>query len=494
MKARLLGISAALAGLAFASGARADGGYYSGVKGAVASGRGGAFVAKADDVSAVELNPAGLTHIGTTIIQIGNRFSYNQHSFTRNPTLDWGVPAGTTPPYVEFPEVRNQTPWQALDPFIGIASNFGLEDWAFAAALYSPAGTAREVYPEDGGQRYMMVRRNAQMINYALSAAWKHQETFGFGATVKWIAVPSLEYGLIIDGSPYNMTANPVKSSLDIRADVKGKDLFTLNAILGAWVRPTPNLELGLSGQILPSTIHTQSNLSVAFAHPSSDPSVDNSITLARNGTPANDVTLDLPLPMNVRLGARYRQMKEDYELFDVELDGNYETWSRVSTFRLDSNNLIASYRGQNVPIGVIDLQKSWQNTLGLHLGGDFAIVPKRMTVRAGVYYETPVSKPPYANIDFPQGAQFGGALGASIFVGKVQISLATEYRRQSQVYVADSDSRVYQQVPGSACKAPYTDASKCNAQYLGVPAPPVNGGTYNAYSLVGTLEAAYRF
>jgi long-chain fatty acid transport protein len=492
MKQQFFGISTLAAGLLFAAGARADGGYYNGVKGAVASGRGGAFVARADDVSAVELNPAGLTHIGTTIIQIGNRFSYNQHSFTRNSTLDWGQ-SQTSPPYVQFPTASNQAPWQALDPFIGIASNFGLKDWAFAAAVYSPAGTAREVYPEDGGQRYMMVRRNAQMIDYALSAAWKHNELFGFGATLKWIAVPSLEYSLILDGSPYANAANPVSSDLDIRANVKGQDLFTLNAILGAWVRPVPSLEIGLSGQILPSQIHANSTLSVGFAHPSSDPTMDNTITLKRNGTPANDVTLDLPLPMNVRLGARYRQVDGDHELFDIELDGVYETWSRVQNFRLDSNGIVANYRGQMVPVGVIDIAKSWQNTFGVHLGGDFAVVRKVVTVRAGVYYETAVSDASYSNIDFAQGPQFGGAVGGSVNIGKVQVSVAGEYRRQSQVYVSDSDSRVYQTVPGSACKAPYTGSS-CNAQYLGIPAPPVNGGTYNAYSYIATLEAAYRF
>jgi long-chain fatty acid transport protein len=492
MKHHLLGIRALAAGVLCANVALADGGYYSGVKGAVASGRGGAFVARADDVSAVELNPAGLTHIGTTIIQIGNRFSYNQHSYTRNPTLDWGqTDTQPTPPYVQFPTVRNQTPWQVLDPFIGVASNFGLKDWAFAGAIYSPAGTAREVYPTDGGQRYMMVRRNAQMINYTLSAAWKHNDVFGVGATVKWIAVPSLEYALIIDGSPYSSAANPVRSDVDVHASVKGSDLFTLNAILGAWIRPTPNLEIGLSGQILPSQINTKSTLTASLANPST---TGDSITLLRKGVPANDVSLTLPLPMSARLGARYRHLDGDREVFDIELDGVYETWSRVDHFRLDSNNLTAYYRKQPVPIGVIDIDKNWSNTLGIHLGGDFAVVPQRLTVRGGAYYETAVSDAAYQNIDFPQGPQFGGAIGASVYVGNLQISLAGEYRAQSQVYVSDSNSRVYQQAPGSACKAPYTDPSSCSAAYLGIPAPPVNGGTYNAYSVIGTLEAAYRF
>ena len=489
MKQHLLGISGLAACVLCANVALADGGYYSGVKGAVASGRGGAFVARADDVSAVELNPAGLTHIGTTIIQIGNRFSYNDHSYTRNPTLDWGQ-SDTSPPYVQFPTVHNQTPWQALDPFIGVASNFGLKDWAFAAAIYSPAGTAREVYPNEGGQRYMMVRRNAQMINYTLSAAWKHDDLFGFGATVKWIAVPALEYALIIDGSPYKKDANPVSSTVDVHSRVKGSDLFTLNAILGAWVRPTKNLEIGLSGQILPSEIHTKSTLDVSLVNGKPG----DTIVLKRNDKPANDVSLTLPLPLNVRLGARYRHLDGEREVFDVELDGVYETWSRVDHFRLDSNHLIADYSGQPVPIGVIDIAKQWQNTIGIHLGGDFAVVPQRLTVRAGAYYETPVSEPAYQNIDFPQGPQFGGALGASVYFGKLQVSLAGEYRAQSQIYVSDSESRVYQQTPGSTCQAPHTDPATCNAHYLGVPGPPANGGVYNAYSVIGTLEAAYRF
>jgi len=491
MKHYFFGASAVLAGLALSGTAYADGGYFEGVKGAHASGRGGAFTARADDLSAVELNPAGLTHIDGTIVTLGNRFSYNQRTFTRNPTLDWANTSPTgAPPYVTFPQVKNRAPWQVLDPFIGIASNLGLKDWAFALAIYSPAGTAREDYPSDGGQRYMMTRRNAQIVDYSLSAAWKFHELFGLGASVQWIAVPTLDYGLIIDGDPLARAGNPVTSDYDIHASVKGQDLFTLNAILGAWVRPTPNLEIGLSGQVLPSEIQTKSKLAVNFV----TPKLGESVQLMRNNAPANDVTLSLPMPMSARLGARYRYLDGDREVFDIELDGVYETWSRVKRFRLDSNGIVAEYSKQLVNVGVIDIAKNWRDTFGIHLGGDFAVVPKRATVRAGVYYETPVADPAYSNIDFTDGPEFGGAIGGSVYVGKVEIAAAAEYRVQPTVYVPDSESRVYQQVPGSGCKAPYTDTMACNAHYLGSPAPPVNGGTYNAYSVVASLEATYRF
>jgi long-subunit fatty acid transport protein len=469
--------------------AHADGGYFSGVKGARASGRGGAFTARADDLSAVMLNPAGLSRLGTSVIQVGNRFSFNERTFKRNPTLDWGAETDV-PRYVEFAPVENQAPWQVLDPFIGFGSNFGLKDWGFAFAVFSPAGTAREVYPADGGQRYMMVRRNAQIIDYNLSAAWKYHDVFGVGATLQWIAVPTLEYGLIIDGET-GRAAGPVTSSLDIRATIKGSDLFTLNAIVGAWVRPSDNLELGFSAQVLPSEIKAKGKLGVALVKPS--PTVTG-ITLNREGTPADDVTLSLPLPMTFRLGARYRHLEDGEELFDIELDGVYETWSAVDRFQLDSNNLTADYRQQLVPVGVINVDKQWRNTIGLHLGGDYALLPKLATVRAGFYYESPVAPAAYSNIDFSDGPQLGGALGASLFLGKLEIALTTEYRAQTTVHVPEKDARVYQAKPGSSCAAPYTDPGDCSEVYSGQPGPPINGGTYGAYSLVASLEGTYRF
>ena len=80
-------------------------------------------------------NPARLAQLGRGILQIGNRFSYNGLSYTRDPTLDWGRLENGVPPYVEFAPVHNQEPWQLLDPLIGFASNFGLRDWDVSVSL-----------------------------------------------------------------------------------------------------------------------------------------------------------------------------------------------------------------------------------------------------------------------------------------------------------------------------------------------------------------------
>lgn len=473
-----------------ASPAHAGGGYYSGFNGARPGGRAGAFTARADDLSAVIFNPAGLAHLDSNLVQVSNRFSYNASEFTRKPTLDWANPDGGVPPYVEFATVRNQEPWQLLDPLIGVASNLGLRDFTFALAAFAPAGVGRVAFPIEGGQRYMMVRREAIILNYSASAAWKYRDILGIGASLQWIHVPRLWYSLVIDANQFPGHANPVKSELDMFASTKGSDPFTFNAVLGAWYRPAPWLEIGLSGQVIPSQIETDSELGIDPVQPE----VVGEVRLRRDGEAANDVHVTLPLPITVRAGVRYRQLQERRELFDVELDVSYESWSRVDRFTLDSNGIQASLLGQFLNVGRIEIEKQWRDTVSVNLGGDFSAVPELLTARGGLFYETAVASPAYANVDFVSGKQLGGTLGASLHIGGLELAVSYEYRVQPRVSVSERDARVYQEVPGSQCQPPYTDPNRCQSQYLGQPAPAVNAGSYAAYTHAASLDALYRF
>lgn len=194
-----LSVVAAVLGLsAIALVARADGGYYTGPLGPRAAGRGGAFVARADDVTALGINPAGLADLDETTFQLGNQLAYYGYDYTRAPTPDWGNAQNGMPPTVTFEKVKNGTPWQALLPFIGASSRLGLSNWTFGAAVYAPPGISREQFPQDGGQRYMMVDRQAIILNTDVGAAWRHGDLFGFGVTIEWITVPRLDYSLVI--------------------------------------------------------------------------------------------------------------------------------------------------------------------------------------------------------------------------------------------------------------------------------------------------------
>jgi long-chain fatty acid transport protein len=485
----------------FAGVALADGGYYSGTLGARASGRAGAFTAKADDLSAVSFNPAGLANLETTLVEVGNQSSYNASSFTRAPTYDYGhVDAVTGAPLVTFDKVSNSKPWQALVPMLGVASKLGRKDWGFALAAYAPPGISQLGFPltsfasgqprgVSDGQRYMMIDREAIILKYVASAAWKYHEVFGVGATAEWIHVPRLKYSLMIDGSGTTQTANPVWSGYDMVVSMKGSALFTFNAILGAWYRPVPSLVFGLSGQVVPSNIVTHSTLEVTPLDASLDP---RGVRLTRNGSPANDVTVTLPLPLLARAGVRYRNLVNNRERFDVELDVEYVTWSRVKRFTIETNGLQANYSGQVVDLNQINIEKHWRDTLGVKLGGDYAAIPGRLTLRAGGYYESAVADPAYANVDFPGAAQFGGALGASVFFRRFEVVAAYMLKLQPSVSVSEANARVYQQVPASLCP---TDPTNCNPNLLpGQPSPAINAGTYSASSHLVSLALVYRY
>jgi long-chain fatty acid transport protein len=479
-----------VAALSLSAPALADGGYFAGSKGARAAGRGGAFIVKADDVMAAAYNPAGLARLKGTLLQVGNRFSYNSYEYTRASTLDFGNTTGGIPPYVEFQRVKNETPWQWVEPLIGITTDLGIDDFGFAFLAYSPAGVGKQQFPVDGGQRFMMVQREAQIINYTASAAYKHNQQFSVGASLSWIYLRKLDYQLVIDASLLPGEAHPVSNELDMLSTVSGSDPFTLNAIVGAWYRVTPFLELGLSGQVIPTSMKTDSTLSVEPLNPG----VVDSVELSRDGQPADDVTLELPLPLSARFGVRYLHLIQGQELFDVELDLVYETWSRVERFTMDGDGLVATLRGQEVDVGLIEIEKQWQDTLGIHLGGDYQLLPGLLSARAGVYYETAVANRSYAHVDFAGGQQLGTALGGSVHLGNVEVALGYEYRHQPALSLSEGEGRVVQEVPASQCESPYTDPSFCHPEYLGQPAPTVNAGTYRAHSHVASLEALVRF
>ena len=486
-------LAAATVTVTLAGSARADGGLFSGTQGARATGRGGAFTARADDLSAVMLNPAGLAHIEGTLIHVGNRFSYNAQAFTRAPTTDYGSPdASGNFPIHTFDTAINQLPLQALDPILGVASDLGLDAWTFALAVQAPPGVARQSFPVDGGQRYMMVDYEVLMLNYSLSAAYKPSAQLGLGASVQWIHVPSLKYSLVVNGNPFARGANPVSSNLDMQARLTGSAAFTPNAVVGAWYRPAPSLELGVAGQVIPTQIEAKSRLDIT---PVTE--TDDTVILSRGDdeTPASDVTLTIPLPLVARAGIRYRHLQPDQtELFDVELDAFYETWSRVDRFTVDTNGLYAEYQGDRSELGDISVDKHWRDTIGIHLGGDYALIPGRLAVRGGPFYQTALVDPAYTNVDFVTGAQLGGAIGASVFLQKHEIALAYEYRREETITLGEAASRVYQTTPLSPCTAPYTDTRNCSPYYLGRPGPPVNAGTYDAFSHLLVVDWLYRF
>jgi hypothetical protein len=59
---------------------------------------------------------------------------------------------------------------------------------------------------------------------------------------------------------------------------------------------------------------------------------------------------------------------------------------------------------------------------------------------------------------------------------------------------LTETDSRTYQQTPGSLCKAPYTDTTNCSQYYLGRPGATSNAGVYVSDYHMVSVSLMYKF
>lgn len=466
---RLTGVLSGLIAALLSSDAARAGGYYVGPVGGKAIGRGGAFTARADDLSAVYYNPAGLSFLDGLWLQVDNKLSYNVVEYERAPLTDVNGVQTTS-----FDPVENETPLQPLAPLVGVG--YGSGEWAFALVTYAKSGIARVEYPKDGPQRYLLLKREAYLLNNTLSVAWQPNPQFSLGMSLYVVVAPTIQYQLAIASSVFG-GLDPVSNELDLIATIDAADWFIPNAVVGAWYQLSPSLEVGVSGQIVPAEIDAEGTLNLRFAHDVSAYGIeDPTVTTYRNQVPADNIRLTLPTPLSARLGARYVHRREDgSELFDLECDVSYETWSVVDTLTLDSNGLEATVAVNQVDIGVIEVDKRWLDTLGVSVGGDFNAIKDLLTVRAGAFWESATAEPTYTNVDFATGQHLGTTLGASLLFGDLSLALAYEYRVQPEL-VTD-DGRIRQKAP-------------LNPEDAHV----VNSGRYRAHSHSAAVSASYAF
>lgn len=460
------------------------GGVYVGDIGGRAMGRSGAFAAKGDDLSAIEYNPALLAIRDDTEIFLSNRFGYANEEFRRAPLWDYNN--GYL--YVDFDHVHNENPWQLLMPILGAATDFGLDDWGFALGAYAPPGIAVQKFPLDGGQRYMLTERDFKILYFDLSAAWKFRDIFGIGASLQWVSMPSIKMGLVVNGDTAPVVA-PVSSLFDVKATINAADYVGVSGIIGLWYRPWKFLQFGLSGRIVPTRFVADGKLELeTLGLEGSD------VTIKRGDKEANDITFHMSLPMMLRFGVRYMHMKGEHELFDVEADFVYEAWQQVDEYVADGEGLVAEVLGQEVDVGRIVIPKNWKGTYSARLGGDYNVLKDLLTLRLGGYYESGASQKPYTYVDVLASHRLGASVGASVMFYGFDITLAYGYTFEFPVTVSEEESRIYQQVPGSPCEAPYTDTDTCDPYYLGQPSAAANAGTYiNHYHFL-SLALSYSF
>ncbi len=445
-----------------------------GDQGARATGRGGALTVKADDPSAIYYNPAGLARQRGTGFLLSNRILYSDIEYRRARTLDWSDATHGVPRLVEFDHVTNQAPWTWLSPMAAVTSDFGLEDWAFAAGMYAPNAAGRLQFPRFGPQRYMMTEQDVIMLFYTASVAWKYKDLAGVGLSLQWVDVPRFNFSVVVDGNISPRHVYPDSSPFDMHVAIKGQDRIGFTGILGAWLRPVDGLELALAGRFLPIRIRTDSTLDVT----ADNLATDEPVKVLKNGVEDNRVAFEITFPTQLRGGVRWFLEKGGREIADVELDVQWEMWSQNESYRLDAG-VMTELAGQQVKIDEVDIRREFMDTVSVRLGGDFQVIPGRLWLRAGGFYESPAVRPGYAYLDALSFHRLSPGAGLTVRILGADLSLAYNWVFQTPFVVTEEDSQIFQQVPGSLCQPPYTDKDVCEEHYLGKPSAPANAGTY---------------
>ncbi len=440
--------------LLLAPGVSRAGGYYLPDRGVRAFSRGGAFTVGVDDLSALWYNPAALAGQHGTRLHLDVAWIDFHMRFERYTMPEVGE---------AYEPEDNQAP-PLTDPSIAVSSDFGLDDFVFAFGAYGPY-TGMSRYPEDGAQRYALVRSDNLGYFLEMAAAWQPLEGLRIGGG---LALFSLMVNKTSAASAFpGLFGGPEDRDLDGHVQFVAEDSFRPVGIAGLWIRPAAwfgsdlGLELGvsfMSGTAFEAEGEMRSRLPDHYYY--------------------DDVTLDpekpplvtrFDFPWVVRAGVRYVDAEYD---FDVEADFVWEGWSCFDAIEIETSEP-AYYRdvpniGDYLVLPMRD-ERRFRDTWSIRLGGSWQPLD-RLKVRVGTYYESGAVPDEYYSVETPDADKWAIAFGAGTTLGAFDIDVGYMH-----VFQADRD------IPVETSR--YTQANPSNPEG----AVAVGGGKYQSgYDLFG--------
>ncbi|HTQ44066.1 MAG TPA: outer membrane protein transport protein [Polyangiaceae bacterium] len=450
--------------------------------GTEALGRGGAFVAKADDPTAIQYNPAGLAQQRGTRVLLDGHLMLSSYSFQRygafpdNPN-DAKTPWGGQP----YPKVQD-TGGPFFAPFIAATSDFGL-DWLTAAiGVFGPSGVGNRTYPlgVDGApaaSRYDVVQTSSLIALPTAAVGVKVFDWLDLGAAVHFVygsfSLTSTSFVDIATAACPNVEYQPCDSVS--RLDVKGTGWA---GTLGALVHASPNLTIGASVRT-PISIDASGSATVLTA------------PLGQSIPPPGNATFHTDLPLYARAGARLAFRDDDgFEAGDVELDGTYETWGTAQAL---GPTIHIDHLGPSGPAFDdinVKVAHAYNDTYSIRGGGAFntKLGFGVLTLRAGAYYDRSATaqNPGYTRLDFDTLDKIAGTVGVGLRWHGLLFNLgyAEVFEPDRTVYQGDGQLRP---IDGAQHGAP-VDA---NGNLL----PPVNQGVFSghteiiSFGVVATLD-----
>ena len=514
---RLLPIASAAFLAAVLSVPQADaGGLYLPGYGSQAQPRAGAFVAKADDPSALFHNPAGLARQRGTAIHLGFNFVNFSQTFERDGVYE-ADPLGAHPwdgqPYDKVE--NNSKPAigigsTAAIPMLAVASDLGLDlPVTFGFGLLAAHGYPYRDYengytfedpnaPPPPG-RYDILEQEAAAAFPTVAAAYSISDQFHVGLSVAWgiaeVKAKKHTWGI-------RNYEEAVAADGEVLFDAK--DNFVPGFGLGVLYAPIPQLEIGLSYRSAAKiesvgTVRSQLGSGVGVGEPDSIVPDDQELCNSGGTIVAVAACLNITLPQTASVGARWVFRDMVGERADIEFDVRWEDWSAGSDYE-------AIVDGQSQLLGrrleTVITRHGFKDTFSFRLGGSYnlPVAGKALNLRAGIAHDTAAAPVSFTRLDLDGFARTTVGLGAGLEVDRYRFDLGGGAVFEGDRTVATCNPTVANPgCDGSGTDTPVADRTSPDPeQPLQGPnnqtQSPNNGGKYSQGYLLFSVGMTARF
>ena len=436
MRTDLLARGAVAAGLFLAvavqtSAASAAGLYFSD-RGVRPVGRGGAFVAGADDLGSIWYNPAGLAFTGNAVLADASwlrfRSTYQRRSLVRDPATGDTVIQGDN----YFPEVEGTTPVLPL-PTLAISNNFDNEKFNLAFGVYAPY-SALTSYPEGDvafkgrnvppPQRYSLITLDGSALAViGLYGSYKPSPRFALGGGLQMLTGTFASRLAFNACPPKNFLCAEEDPQYDAYTQLSVGPIFAPSATIGfiGIAHDAPGAEVRIGGSFqLPYWVNSPATTKIRLP---------TAPIFRNNGDPngprveGDEARVSFRLPAIARLGIETRLGEKKQTR--LELAVFYEAWSmhdRISISPAGDGIRLRGITGFPDPYEVGELQQArgFRDTFSIHAGLEhgFEAGGYPMALRLGTSYERSAVPPEYLSVLTVDLDKLQLAGGTSLYVG----------------------------------------------------------------------------
>lgn len=433
--------------------------------------RGGAVGARPDDPMMLIQNPAALALLSDNQFLVEFDVPFHDMCVDLYGYYGWGLYAtgnsdagdSRDPDYASQPlqKVCNSAPVLALPQLawsVKVTKNLGI-GFGFAAPTLvgglQYGGKDGTIAGPDGWAlptptRYQLIR---QEIVFGLNP------TFGLGYRI----LPALAVGMTLQvgmakADTWNMQAYAAGTSphLDQETKVRAQDFFIPAVTVSVHVKPVAGLDV-MGAMRMVSDLNGSGKLTYT-TNTYQNPDAPGSAPVPYENPAIDIANIRVGFPWLLTLGARYSDKLPnakddgdpmDTERWDIEADVNVGFNKRGSSNHVTVNDdVVIDFRvadgSPQVPLTVsadslkqFSFDRHLENSVTARLGGSYSLLPRRLAVHGGVFYETRGVDPAYAHIDSFAFQRVGLGTGVVVRLGAFDLMAAYGHIFQETLEVA---------------------------------------------------------